>query len=228
VRRWLVAILLASLATAARAESARWGSFEFSAGPYRPNVDAEFSGTTTPYAGAFGKSSGWVFRVGAARNVFTGFGTLEVGLSAGYMQANGHALKLDGTRSTDETTFSIIPTSAHLTYRLDVLADRYSVPLAPYVRASLERYNWWVNDAAGNRARKGATNGWSAALGLALLLDFFDSTLARELDNDSGVNHTYVFGEARKTKVDDFGSSKSWDLSDDGRFQYSFGLLLVF
>lgn len=228
MKRWLVAVLLAGLATAARAESARWGSFELSAGPYRPDVDAEFSGTTAPYAGAFGNSASWLFRVSAARNVFTGYGTLEVGLSAGYMQASGNATKINGARSTDETALRIIPTSAHLTYRLDVLADRFGVPFAPYVRASLERYNWWVDDAGGHRARKGATNGWSAALGLALLLDFFDSTLARELDNDSGVNHTYVFGEARKTKVDDFGSSKSWDLSDDGRFQYSFGLLLVF
>lgn len=228
MRRWLVALLLAGLATGARAESRRWGSFEFSAGPYRPDVDAEFSGTTGPFTGAFGTGNSWLFRVGAARNLLTGFGTLEAGLSVGYMQAKGHALKLDGTPSSDETTFRIIPTSAHLTYRLDVLAERYGVPLAPYVRASLERYNWWVNDAGGDRVRKGATNGWSAALGLALLLDFFDATLARELDNDSGVNHTYVFGEARRTKVDDFGSSRSWDLSDEGRFQYNFGLLLVF
>jgi hypothetical protein len=45
---------------------------------------------------------------------------------------------------------------------------------------------------------------------------------------ETGINHTYVFAEARKTKVDDFGSSKSWDLSDDGKFAYALGILFVF
>ncbi len=226
--RAVVAMLIAVLATAARAESGLWGSFELSAGTYRPDIDAEFSGTTAPFGGAFGTSRSWQFRVGASRNVFTGYGTLEVGVAAGYMQASGHAVKLDGTRSSDETSFKIVPTSVHATYRLDVLADRWGVPLAPYARASLERYNWWVNDASGKRVMEGATNGWSFAGGLAILLDFFDPSLARELDMDSGINHTYLFAEARKTKVNDFGSSKSWDLSDTGTLSYAFGMLFVF
>jgi hypothetical protein len=227
VKRWLLATLLAVLATTARAESARFGSFEVGVGPYRPNLDAEFSGTAI-YGGAFGNSNSWLFRVSAARNVYTGFGTIEIGFATGFMQATGFALKVNGTRSTDETTFRIVPTSAVVTYRMDLLADRYGVPLAPYVRASLERYNWWINDAAGSRKMTGATNGWSAALGLSVLLDFFDPVLSRELDNDTGINHTYLFGEARKTKVNDFGSSKSWDLSHDANVQYNFGLLFVF
>ncbi len=55
----------------------------------------------------------------------------------------------------------------------------------------------------------------------------FDPTLARELDSDTGINHTYVFFEARKTRVDDFGSSSSWNLSDD-RISLAGGLLFVF
>ena len=44
---------------------------------------------------------------------------------------------------------------------------------------------------------------------------------------DSGVNHTYAFVEARKTTVDDFGSSSSWIMSEKN-VAWSGGLLFVF
>ena len=221
------ALLAVALATAARAESPRWGSFELSAGQYRPNIDAESDLTAKPFETAFGTHRNWMFRGSVSWDVFRAFGSLQVGLESGYFQQSGFSQLLAGGASGDTTTFKMVPTNAILTYRFDWLADRFSVPLAPYGRFALERYNWWVNDGAGHTSRSGATNGWSAAAGLCLLLDFFDPTLARELDQDTGINHTYVFAEIRKTKVDDFGSSKSWDLSND-RVGYSFGMLFVF
>ncbi|HEX9306485.1 MAG TPA: MXAN_2562 family outer membrane beta-barrel protein [Anaeromyxobacter sp.] len=223
----VVAALLAVLATSARAESPRWGSFDVSAGTYRPDIDAEFTGTTTPFKDAFGTGRSWLFRAGASRALFTSYGALEVGVQAGYLVANGHAVKLDGTRSEDTTSLKIVPTSLTLTYRFDVLAERLNIPLAPYGRVALDRFNWWVTDGDGGTVKRGATNGWSVAAGLCLLLDFFDPTLAREMDADSGVNHTYVFFEARKTTVDDFGSKSSWNLSD-AKIGFSGGLLFVF
>jgi hypothetical protein len=233
VKRALVAALLAALATAARAESPRSGSFDISLGNYRPDIDAEFSGTTAPFETAFGTSRGWMLRVGVARALFTNGGSLEVGFQTGYHRRTGKAQSVDPTTgavvgaSGDETTFHIIPTTLTLTYRFDLLADRYGIPFAPYGRAALERYNWWVTDGTGSRSESGATNGWSVTGGLALLLDFFDPDLARELDNDSGVNHTYLFFEARKSTIDDFGSSSSWDLSDKN-VSFAGGLLFVF
>ena len=41
------------------------------------------------------------------------------------------------------------------------------------------------------------------------------------------MNHTYLFFEAKKSWIDDFGSSESWDLSDKD-VAYSGGLLFVF
>lgn len=231
MRRALFAALLATLATAARAQptqSPRWGSFELSAGTYRPDIDSEFPGGVGAFTGAFGTGRSWLFRAAAARNVFTGYGTLEVGLGTGYMKVSGRALKMDGTRSGDTTTLKMIPTSLNVTYRLDTFADRYGIPLAPYGRFAFERYNWWINDADGNRTQSGATNGWSVGAGLALMLDFFDPGLARELDQDNGINHTYLFGELRKTYVDDFGSSTSWNMSDSAALTWTAGLLFVF
>jgi hypothetical protein len=229
VKRLVLAALVAAVAPAAvLAESPRVGSVDLSFGQYRPAIDSEPGLTRRPFHEIFGRSKPWLFRVGVSYDVTHYFGSLEVGLQTGYLTRSGYARTLTGEASGDLTKFQMIPTSATLTYRFDYLADRFNVPLAPYGRLAFERYNWWVTNGTGGTSGYGATNGWSAAAGLALLLDFFDPTLARELDLDTGINHTYVFAEARKTKVNDFGSKKSWDLSDDGKLSYAFGMMFVF
>jgi hypothetical protein len=232
VSRLAVALLAAALASAARAESPRWGSFELAVGGYRPDIDSEFPNRSPgPHERAFGRGRGWMFRAGLAKALATGAGSLEVGLSTGYFQEKGNGDSVDASgvvvgRSGDETTFRIVPATLFLTYRFDLLADRYRIPFAPYARVALERYHWWTGgDGAGSE--KGATNGWSATGGLAFLLDVVDPQMARELDLDTGVNHTYLFFEVRKSFIDDFGSSRSWDLSDDG-LGWAGGLLFVF
>lgn len=227
MKKTLLALALAALATAARAESERWGAFELAAGTYTPDIDAESALATTPYANTFG-GRGWMFRAGVARALFTTAGSLEVGLSAGFFRRSGYgSLERTGDRSGDPTTLNIIPTTLSLTYRADFLYEWWSIPLVPFARGSLERYNWWVTNGNGNTAKYGATNGYSGALGVALVLDFFDSGLARELDADTGVNHTALFIEAGKSKIDDFGSKRSWDLSEK-HFTYTGGLLFIF
>jgi len=229
VRYALAALAAALLATAARAESPRWGSFELQVGRYFPDIDSEFSATTTkPYEDAFGAHGGWMFRAGVSKSLFTSFGSLEAGVQSGYFQKSGKGRFVkNNAESSDDTALKIIPMSVTLTYRFDMLAERFRIPLAPYARVGIERYAWWVTDGSGSKVIKGATNGWSVAGGLALLLDVFDPGLAREMDADSGVNHTYLFAEARKTTIDDFGSSSSWDLSEKN-VAYSGGLLFVF
>ncbi len=223
-----VAVLTLAAAPPARAESPRWGSLDLGANNYRPDLDSEFPTSPGPWQEIFGTSRGWMFTLGISRSIFTTAGSLDVGLRSGYFQKSGKGLREDTlSPSGDSTTLKIIPTSLTLTYRFDLLADRWNIPFAPYARAALERYNWWVTDGSGKSVKEGATNGWSVTGGLAFLLDFVDPTLARELDRDSGVNHTYLYFEATKSKVDDFGSSSSWNLSDD-RLSLGAGLLFVF
>ena len=47
------------------------------------------------------------------------------------------------------------------------------------------------------------------------------------MDRDTGINHTYLFVDFTKSYVNGFGSSSSWDLSDD-RVTISGGLLFQF
>jgi hypothetical protein len=235
------ALLVAPSGARAQTPSPRIGSFELGTGTWAPNVDADFGAPPAgsppgdgPWEQMFGSHRRWAFRAGISRTLLTGFGSLDLGVRAGFTKASAKGFINKGTtaapdwqRSGDTTSFQLVPTSLMLTYRLDYFADRFNVPFAPYGRVALERYNWWITDGSGKTSRKGATNGWSMSGGLALLLDFFDPGLARDLDRESGVNHTYLFFEVTKSKVDDFGSSKSWDLSDQG-IAYSGGLLFVF
>jgi hypothetical protein len=226
----LAALLVLLAATPAAAESRRRGSFELGAGTYRPDVDSDFTPRPGPYERIFGTGRGWAFRAGAARAIYTGVGALELGVATGFFEDEGKGLiaSPDGlVRSGDDTSLRIVPTSLTLTYRFDWLATRHGIPLAFYARGALERYNWWVTDGGGDWAEKGATHGWSATGGVAFLLDFIDAGLARELDTDTGVNDTWLFFDVTTTKVDDFGSSKSWDLSGE-ELSLSGGLMFVF
>jgi hypothetical protein len=242
-----LAVALAALcaATSVRAvESARHWSAEVGAGNYTPNIDdGSFAplrvGTTGvpvdagPYEQMFGSGRGWLFRVGFSRALLTEYGSLEVGGQTGFFRRSAASLVNEAAvagapplwkPSGDTTSFNIIPTSITLTYRYDQFVEKF--PLAPYVRGTLERYNWWVSDTNGTRMT-GATNGWSVTGGVALALDFFDQSLARELDNDTGVNHTFLYFDATKSSVDDFGSKSSWDLSGKD-VMLSGGLLFTF
>ena len=73
-----------------------------------------------------------------------------------------------------------------------------------------------------DRARQ---HGWSNVTARVIAAD--DPGLAREMDRESGVNHTYLFFEVTRSTIDDFGSSKSWDLSSE-KLSLTGGLLFVF
>lgn len=222
-------LLLAAPAARAQAQTGRWGSLELGAGPYIPNIDHEFSGAT-PYRDIFRGSPAPMWRVHLAKSVWSGAGSLEVGLRTGFWSKSGHAILTAGPNagqsSGDRTTLNILPTSLTLTYRADQIWENARIPVVPYARVALERYNWWATKGT-KWAKRGATNGWSATAGVAFMLDFLDPEAARDLDNEAGVNHTALYFDVTKSKVDDFGSKKSWDLTEK-KLLWSGGLLLVF
>ncbi len=230
MKRAALAVALLAAAGPAAAESPRSGTFDFRMSQYRPSIDDQFGGNG-PYTQIFGTGRGWMFRLSMARTVWDQLGAVDVGFSAGYFQDSGHGVYAAGTNqgqpSPDTTAFHVLPTTLFASYRFDWLAEHYNVPLAPYVRLGLERYNWWVTGSGGKTTKTGATNGFSFGGGLALQLDFFDPTLSREMDRDSGINRTYVYIDVEKSKVDDFGSKKSWDLSDE-KTTFGAGLMFVF
>ena len=136
------------------------------------------------------------------------------------------------TRSGDRTGLNIVPLSALFVYRLDVLANRYHIPLIPYAKVGLGYYVWWINDGRGltstakfPRPTAGSpspiqTSGYGGSFGfvlnpgIALQLDFIERAAARTMDRELGINHTYLFVELAYAKINGFGANNKLDLSD--------------
>ncbi len=226
----LAAVLLAAPAARAQeqARPPKQGSLELGAGPFVPNLDRGVPGGATPYRQVFGGAPAPMFRLHVARALWSEFGTVEVGFRTGFWSKSGHSLDAaTGEATGDRATISLIPTSVTLTYRLDNVWEYAHVPLVPYGRGALERYNWWTTKD-GKWTKFGATNGWSATVGVVLILDWMDPGVAREADNDAGIGHTGLYFDVTKSKVNDFGSKKSWDMSEHNKLFWSGGVLLVF
>ena len=189
-------------------------AFELKFGPYLPDVDSEFGGAHSPYADTFGTDYlllslfefDWEF-------IRIPGGTFAVGVSSGFMQAVGPAKTPAGVTSGEDTVLNVVPVYYSAAFRCDILAERWSIPLVPYVKAGIATYYWWVLNAGGT-AEWGWTPGWFFNPGLMLQLDILEPSTARVFDSSIGVNHSYLLVELMWAGVDGFGRGKSMVLSD--------------
>ena len=164
------------------------------------------------------------------------WGTVAVGLTTGFYRRTTHAfnLNMDGTscsplstcvRSGDESGLNIVPLSALIIYRFDTLANHYKIPIVPYVKLGLAYYIWWMNDGNGilsasqkpfasPQSAYGGSFGFVLHPGIAIQLDFLERRVAKGMDMELGINHTYIFCELNYANVNGFGASNKLDLSD--------------
>lgn len=199
-----------------RTASPQHFAFEFKLGPYSPNMDAEFDGST-PMGDMFGDGSSLSPRIEFDLQLWHGFGSIGVGASFGYYSADAAAClddAEDGGVATcsdenrvagDRTSLTLLPLALLAVYRLDVIADRLGVPLVPYAKFGFNYTFWWMEDGNGavskyvtddatQRARGGVL-GWQFNLGIGVRLDRADPGAANTLDADYGINHSYLFVE---------------------------------
>ena len=222
----LLAIVVLGFAAAAAAdESPRTMMFEVKFGPYKPSIDSEFGSGVAPYAQIYGDGSMLMSKMALDYEVFRDFGTIALGFEFGYGQQKGNGLKLDGTASTDETTFHVFPMSVSLIYRFDYLQQKFDVPLVPNIKGGFDYYFWWVTNGTGkipqwqdpvtgNVARgRGGVGGAHVSFGLQFLLDWLAPDMATTFDNDIGVNNTYIFAEFVMSWINDFKVKQTLDLS---------------
>jgi len=218
--------------------SARSTTVEFRMGPYRPDVDGGLSNGATPHQTVFGSKSRLLYNLEVDYEILQEFGTLAVGGGIGYFRESASAFVgtssglSTGVRSSDETALRLIPFSLLAVYRLDVFAERWSVPLVPYAKIGLNYTFWKVTDGNGDVATltsgghgSGGTAGWQATAGLAFQLDALDAASMRELDGDSGLNHMYLFAEYSHVDASGLGFSNCLHVGDT---TWSAGLLLEF
>jgi hypothetical protein len=226
----LVAAIVAP--STAAAESPTYGLFELKLGGYYPAVDDEFGGNG-PFETYFGTDNLLIFETEIDAYFWDGFGKLGGALHIGFSSVEGNAQTTTETEDEvgDTTTFRTIPLRASVVYRFDYLATDMGIPLVPKLLAGLSYVPWSIDGTDGNTAEadgtrgRGATFGWHASLGLNLLLDIIDPSTAAVFDLNWGINNSYIFAEYMITQIDDFGSSTSFDLSDN---YFNFGLAFEF
>jgi hypothetical protein len=220
--------LTATQELAPKASPQAW-NLELRFGPYKPDVDAEFSARGSaahPYASVFGSSSRLMMQLELDRQVLRRLGgTWAVGVGVGYFHATGAALASDlKTPSGDQTGLRLIPLSAALVYRAEELRERFGSPLVPYAKLGLDCTLWQMTDTSKPSA-DGRTFGWHAAVGVSLDLSSLDPEAAQAMDRESGINQTALFFEGTRSIIDGFGSSAALHVGDTTWFG---GLMLAF
>ncbi|HEY0713862.1 MAG TPA: MXAN_2562 family outer membrane beta-barrel protein, partial [Polyangia bacterium] len=210
--------------------SSRNFALELRFGPYSPDIDDEFGGSARPHEKFFGAGRRLMTQIELDYQVFTRFGSAGVGLSVGYFKEKAKAFLSETVNSTnptpsgDDTQLSLYPVALLAVYRADQLWQYLGVPLVPYGKIGLNYTGWSIYDgndqvaeggAAGFPGRgRGGTRGWQWSAGLALALDIIDRGSARELDSETGVNHTYLFAEWADYNVSGLGQDKRLNVGD--------------
>ncbi|MFV8753827.1 MXAN_2562 family outer membrane beta-barrel protein [Nannocystaceae bacterium ST9] len=224
-----------------RAESPQRFLIELKFGPYLPDIDRKYTGDGLgPYATVFGEQGDDGRATGQPKKgVFSvlGFewqfyhlgGAFSLGTTIGLFRDKAQALQDEPDdegnyrNKADNATFNVVPITVLLGYRFELLADRFRVPLVPYARAGLGYGFWWatkggrgdISTTMDGQKTRGGSLGWQANLGLMLRLDFIDRASAVDLDRNTGVNHTYLFGEWQFSRLAGFGSDKRLSVGDD-------------
>ncbi|WP_437930012.1 MXAN_2562 family outer membrane beta-barrel protein [Sorangium sp. So ce291] len=196
----------------------RYGSpqsfaFELRFGPYSPEVDEEFSGTG-PYKATFGDSQQFYFGMEfdwlPLRIPYVGL--IGPGVGWGYTSGSAGAFEADTAIRTEEvTSLTIMPMHLSAVVRADELMRRTGIPIVPYAKVGLGMGLWY--SVSGPRTAKvdgvrgeGITWGTHLALGGMLTLNWLDRRAASQLDEATGINHTYLFGEWTYANLDGLGS----------------------
>ena len=203
-----------ALARDPKSQSPKEMFLEAKLAPWLPNIDSGFA-APGPYATTFGSSSMLLGEVELDYQVFQKFGTIAVGIGAGYAEKFAKALvTATGARSGESTGLRVVPLKALLVYRFDLLWLRWDIPLVPYGKGALVFMPWWVTkgpavEVVDGLSAAGTKVGLAGVLGLSLTLDFLDRRLAADFDSSMGVNHSYLFAEFTSQNLQLFDFAKS-------------------
>lgn len=195
-------------------------ALEIRFGGYSPLIDSEpgfekqkLEADKRPYQQVFG--TGPQFYFGLELDVLPiripYIGVLGPGFGWGYSSTSAKAKFIEGpkkgTESDETTSLTIMPMYLAAVLRADELMRRTGIPLVPYGKFGFGLATWSASNNAGTETYtgsgakavtydgKGLSWGVHFALGGMLALNFIDPRSAARLDETTGVNHAYLFGE---------------------------------
>jgi hypothetical protein len=166
-------------------------TLELRLGPYHPKM-----GGNNAFDTFFGSDSGPML---AAELDVIGYRLRDVlyvggGGGVGTASYSGNTRDSSGLATAEKTTFALKPLNLMAVLRVDVLARKLSVPFIMTGKLGYQWTYWTTQDG-----KASAVTGWSVGLRwaaqIALDLDTFDRKAARTMDEEWGINHTFVFFE---------------------------------
>jgi hypothetical protein len=198
-------------------------ALELRFGPYKPNVDSEFTDGRTPHQDFFGSGRHLMSQIEFDYQIVRHVGSAGVGLGVGYFTESGHnRLAATGALTADTSSLRLIPFSLSGVYRFDLPWERLRIPLVPYGKLGLDYVLWSINNGNGDVPQdptggsgQGGTWGWHAVVGLSLVLDFFDPVTAHQFDVEMGVNHTHLFVELGHWDISGLGGAHKLHVGDN-------------
>ncbi|MFW5924631.1 MAG: MXAN_2562 family outer membrane beta-barrel protein [Myxococcota bacterium] len=223
----LLLVGLTSLAATARAqtseysdladetviESPEWGVWEIiSVGPYQPTAIAEADPPLESLADDNGPLLSTEVDVFLFRIPYVG--PLGAGVRAGWAKYEGPTIdETTGEEAAEDAKVVIFPITPLASLRVDVLARELNFPLVFTGKIGLQLIPW--NSKKGGQLEEGGSNveiglRWSAQV--ALELDFLEPDSARRLDEEWGINHSFIFGELFGSTADLFGDPLAWTM----------------
>lgn len=191
-------------------DSPMWLAFELKVGPYNPGNDSWRKA-------AYGDDRGWLLALELDATIYhiPYVGQLGAGFGWGWANYDGEtSVASTGNSSGEETELILYPLSALAILRVDALA-RYTV--LPITFAGKVGYDWvrYKFETEDRTDKAGFNRGLRWGAQAAIELDFFDNQSARRMDEDFGINHTFVLFEYYESKTKGTG---------DRSFQFGLGI----
>jgi hypothetical protein len=177
-------------------ESEQWFALELRLGPYQP-------GKSSAFPRIFGGDHGLMLNAELDVTVLhiPWVGQLNVAGGFGWAKYDAKAFGSDGTtREGEKTELLLFPLHALGVLRIDALARHTVVPITFAGKLGYEAVRW-KSETGGKSDGSGFNQGLRWAAQAAFELDFFDRGTARRLDEDWGINHTYVLFEYYESRT---------------------------
>jgi hypothetical protein len=138
----------------------------------------------------------------------------------GWMNFDGKTVDDGGQPTSEETSIEIVPLNLLGVVRVDVLPRKLSVPI---ILTGKLGYQWasWSTQSGGVDEEDGWSVGLLWAVQLGLDLDTFEKAAARNMDEEWGLNHSFLFFEL-------FGfipSEESLEIGDDMAWTAGLGFM---
>lgn len=185
-------------------ESSERFAFELRFGPYTPNTgDAAFEpifgGSSLLIAAEFDVVP---FRIADVL-------TLGIGGGVGFTSYSGKAPSVDGMPTNEETSLTLVPMSLLAVLRVVALPRLLSIPFV--LTGKLGADFVYSSESTGTaQGGEGISPGLRWAGQVALELDFFEPRAARALDDEWGINHSFLFFELYGSTAGGVGTPLAW------------------